>query len=715
MRTVLGVRHHGPGSARSVVGALAELQPDAVLIEGPADASAALAFVADGGTEPPVALLAYAVADPGHSVFYPFARFSPEWQAASWALAHDVPVRFIDLPAGELLAAERSEPAFADPLATLANAAGYEDPERWWEDMVEHRHGDLDTFAAVQAAMAALREEVAESDAHEQRREAYMRHQIANAEREAETVAVICGAWHAPVLAAKGRSPRPPAVKPVKSVVTWVPWTYDRLALRSGYGAGVRSPGWYDHLFATPDEPLIAWLARVAQVLRQHDTDVSTAHMIEAARGAQALAALRGRPLAGLPEITDALSMVLGEGAETLLSLLDEQLIIGQRLGRVSERVPTVPLQRDLEATARTLRLKLDPAERNLELDLRRENDLARSHLLHRLNLLGIPWGEPGRVTGARGTFREAWTLQWQPEFAVRVIEAAGWGATVPLAATAFVRSRALASDRLDELTGLLEASLLAELPDAVGSVLVAFEASAAVSSDIPALMSGLPALARAARYGSVRRTDAAAVMDVLRELLVRITVGLGAAASALDDDAAADLLAHVAAVTGALGTLAEAPLIADWHAALARVMDRADAHPLIAGRACRVLRDAAELDPEQVARRMDRALSRATPPLEAGAWLEGFLAGSGLTLIHDATLLGLVDAWLTAAREDAFTTVLPVLRRTFSSFSRAERRQLGERVRGGAAPRATVEAGVDSERAGLVIGVLARLLEISE
>ena len=37
---VLGVRHHGPGSARAVVAALEEIRPAAVLVEGPADADA---------------------------------------------------------------------------------------------------------------------------------------------------------------------------------------------------------------------------------------------------------------------------------------------------------------------------------------------------------------------------------------------------------------------------------------------------------------------------------------------------------------------------------------------------------------------------------------------------------------------------------------------------------------------------------------------------
>ena len=35
---LFGVRHHGPGCARSLRAALEELQPDILLVEGPPDA-----------------------------------------------------------------------------------------------------------------------------------------------------------------------------------------------------------------------------------------------------------------------------------------------------------------------------------------------------------------------------------------------------------------------------------------------------------------------------------------------------------------------------------------------------------------------------------------------------------------------------------------------------------------------------------------------------
>ena len=95
---LLGIRHHGPGSARSVVRALDALQPTVVLVELPADCEASLAWVGNEHLVPPVALLGYVVDHPQRAAFLPFAEFSPEWQAFTWAQPTMWPVRPMDLP-----------------------------------------------------------------------------------------------------------------------------------------------------------------------------------------------------------------------------------------------------------------------------------------------------------------------------------------------------------------------------------------------------------------------------------------------------------------------------------------------------------------------------------------------------------------------------------------------------------------------------------------
>ena len=179
-----------------------------------------------------------------------------------------------------------------------------------------------------------------------------------------------------------------------------MPWTHSRLATASGYGAGITSPGWYHHLFTAPDQVIERWMTQVAGVLRSHDLPVSSAHVIDAVRLAEALAALRGRPLAGLAEVTDAAKAVMCDGDDFAAAFVTRDLVVGERLGAVPDTAPAVPLERDLRARARSLKLKISPDSQTIALDLRTPNGRARSVLLHRLTVLGIGVGRANRGPG---------------------------------------------------------------------------------------------------------------------------------------------------------------------------------------------------------------------------------------------------------------------------------------------------------------------------
>ncbi|MET7348959.1 DUF5682 family protein [Streptomyces mirabilis] len=774
---LLGVRHHGPGSARAVRAALEAATPEVVLIEGPPEADALIPLAAEKDMRPPVALLAHVVDEPGRSAFWPLAEFSPEWVAIRWALEHGVPARFIDLPATHTLAwgneeekrtaegeqgqegkgekgekeagaSDRSVDAGVriDPLAVLAETAGHDDPERWWEDVVEHRGGagiGADPFApftALEEAMGALREAYGVGG-HDRDlvREAYMRLQMRAAQREfGDEVAVVCGAWHVPALRQKTTVAADRALlkglPKAKADMTWVPWTHRRLSRVSGYGAGIDSPGWYGHLFAAPDRPVERWMTKVARLLRDEDRMVSSAHVIEAVRLADTLAAMRGRPLPGLTETTDAVRAVMCEGSDVPLGLVHDRLVVGDVLGEVPQSAPAVPLQRDLARAQKRLRLKPEPMERELELDLRGETDAGRSRLLHRLRLLGIAWGEPTASRGSTGTFRETWRLRWEPELSVRVAEAGVWGTTVLSAATGKAETDAVAAHALADVTALAERCLLAELPDALPVVMRVLADRAALDADVGHLAQALPALVRSLRYGDVRGTDTRALTDVAVGLAERIFVGLPPACAAIDTEAAEHMRRHVDAVHGAVGLLGEPGTAAPggirerWHSVL-RVLAGRDTVPgVIRGRAVRLLLDDGELGQDEAARLMGLVLSPGTEPGDAAAWIEGFVgggSGGGMLLVHDERLLGLVDAWLTGVPAEAFTDVLPLLRRTFSAYEAGVRRTLGELVRRGPGARGSAEAAasgipgfapdLDLGRADAVLPVLSLLLGLDE
>ncbi|MGW2644787.1 DUF5682 family protein [Streptomyces sp. NPDC001393] len=816
---LLGVRHHGPGSARAVRSALDAARPVAVLIEGPPEADALIPLAGDPDLRPPVALLAHAVDEPGRSAFWPFAEFSPEWVAIRWALEHGLPAHFIDLPAAHTLAWEKNEEkkekekekeeekktaadprhtdagpdsgeqVRVDPLAVLAEAAGHDDPERWWEDVVEHRGpGELDPFApfaALEEAMAALRERYGTGGhSRDLVREAHMRLRLRAARKEfGDEVAVVCGAWHVPALRVKSTVTADRSLlkglPKVRTDLTWVPWTHRRLARSSGYGAGIDSPGWYGHLFHAPDRPVERWLTSVARLLREEDRIVSSAHVIEAVRLAETLAALRGRPLPGLSETTDAVRAVMGDGSDVPLALVHDRLVVGDVLGEVPESAPAVPLQRDLARQQRSLRLKPEALERELELDLRGDTDAGRSRLLHRLRLLGVGWGEPTRSRGSTGTFRETWRLRWEPELSVRVAEAGVWGTTVRGAAQAKAEADAMAARTLADVTALAEQCLLGGVSDALPVVMRVLADRAALDADVGHLAQALPALVRSLRYGDVRGTDSGALAGVAVGLAERIFVGLPPACAALDTDAADEMRTHVDAVHTAVGLLAETPTAAGagggagdcageragsgpgagaggvgvgapdagagggaeggavpsagigdlrdrWRAVLGTLSSRDSVPGVLRGRAVRLLLDDGELGPDEAARLMGLALSRGTPPADAAAWIEGFVGGGGgLLLVHDERLLGLVDSWLTGVPVEAFTDVLPLLRRTFAAYEPGVRRTLGELVRRGStgasgrAAHAALAPGFaaepDTERADAVLPVLSLLLGLTD
>ncbi|MFJ7901160.1 DUF5682 family protein [Streptomyces sp. NPDC096198] len=785
---LLGVRHHGPGSARAVRAALEAARPGAVLIEGPPEADTLIPLAADEGMRPPVALLAHAVDEPGRSSFWPLAEFSPEWVALRWSLEHGVPARFIDLPAAHTLAWDRAsgdagppgpegagsgpgerpgpegpgsgpgerpgeqgasdpgsgEAVRIDPLAVLAGAAGYDDPERWWEDVVEHRGPDgadpLAPFTALEEAMTALREEYGTAGHRRDLvREAYMRLQVRASVREfGPRVAVVCGAWHVPALrhraAVAADRTLLKGLPKVKTDMTWVPWTHRRLSRAGGYGAGIDSPGWYAHLFTVPDRPVERWLTKVAGLLREEDRTVSPAHVIEAVRLADTLAALRGRPLPGLSETTDAVRAVMCEGSDVPLALVRDRLVVGDVLGEVPSSAPAVPLQRDLARIQKRLRLKPEPQERELELDLRQDTDAGRSRLLHRLCLLGIGWGGPAVSRGSTGTFRETWRLCWEPELAVRVAEAGVWGTTVLAAATARAEADAVAARSLADVTALAERCLLAELPDALPVVMRALADRAALDADVGHLAQALPALVRSLRYGDVRGTDTRALAEVAAGLAERVFVGLPPACTALDAEAAEEMRRHVDAMHTAVGLLAEGAAAADggisgrWRAVLRTLADRDTVVGVVRGRAVRLLLDDGELTPDGAARLMGLALSPGAAPADAAAWIEGFVGGGvggGLLLVHDERLFGLVDAWLTAVPGEAFTGVLPLLRRTFSAYEPGVRRTLGELIRRGPKARGVVGAvggggpgfasGLDARRANQAVPVVRLLLGLAD
>ena len=696
-----GIRHHGPGSARRLVEVLDALAPSVVLIEGPTDASSLLPMLADPAMVLPVALVTYAEDDPSRASFFPFAQYSPEYQAACWAVRYGSELRFIDLPASDRLSQnednvndappEVDDAIARDPIGALASAAGYDDGESWWRDVIEENPSAGPIFSAVADAMTALRAETETLTPHEAAREAHMRLEIARAVKEYNgPIAVVCGAWHIPALLEnhtqsadrdilKGRHKS-------KIKATWAPWTEPRLSFASGYGAGVAAPGWCKHVWETEGsvDSAALWLARIAQLMRDKGHFVSTASVIEASRLGTTLAAMRERPAPGFEELRDAAISCLCFGERLLWNQIAADLLIGSGVGAIPENTPLAPLLEDLQRQQRLTKLKPEALERELSVDLRSDSGLARSTLLHRLTALDVPWGRLADAGRSRGTFREKWILCWEPEFAVRLIENLVYGATIAEAAAGRMLSTINGEANLATLAELVRQAMVADLPDTVNQGITALERKAALTSDCASMLAALPPMADIVRYGEARAGAADHLAELMPRLVVQAALALPYAARNLDAETAGLMRRQILAAESAIHLAELSPdIVQAWRQALRQALNDGHVARLIAGLSARVLYAADQLSADEAALLLGKMLSPGTAIADAAAFFDGFFDGAGERLIHDAPLRQAVDGWLMSLEEEDFVTHLPLFRRVFSVLDRAERRRLMDALLG--------------------------------
>ena len=256
--------------------------------------------------------------------------------------------------------------------------------------------------------------------------------------------------------------------------------------------------------------------------------------------------------------------------------------------------------------------------------------------------------------------------------------------------------------------------------------MLARLQERAAISADVRRLMLA-SALAAArpdlARYGSARGASAEPILAIFDGLFERVVIGLPGACASLDDDAAERMANAIGKVQESITLLDRPEAKSIWLDALAVVAERDLAAPLVRGLAARVLHEQRRLDMERLLTLASRSLSRAVPPAEAAAWIEGLLRGSAALLLHARDLWSVLDAWLAALDPTLFEEMLPPLRRAFASFAPPERRSMGELVRGCSrvsteVPRRAAhvhgDTDLDQERADKVMPVLAHILGVT-
>lgn len=692
---IFGIRHHGPGSALRLLEQLKTWQPDALLLECPADAQGALAYIGTPALQPPVAILLYDPGDVQQAVHLPLAVFSPEWQALHYADVHGIPAIAMDLPWSiqrQLVATPGGREA-ADPFAVIAAAMAYPDTERWWEYFFEQVHGETDLFPQIIELMAVFRAEAHYTDTEEnQLREAWMRQTIREAWREGrQRIAVVCGAFHSPALRLWADTEREDTSllktkKTGRSQATWVPWSYSHLARESGYGAGVHSPAWYELLYEQPQQATPHWMTRCAHFLREKGLPGSPAATQAAVEMAESLAVLRQMHQPGFTELEEAALAVLAMGDPQWLSPMREQLLVGDRIGKVPAEIPGTPLESDFRAAVRSARLSRaleTPGKIDLELDLRKPANRLASTLLHRLHLLHLPWGQfvqPGEHT--KGRFRERWRLEWKPRYSLQLIEASRWGLTLEEAANQLTRHHAGQTRQLAPLAQWMRDCLLARLPATAESLARMLQDQSALTQDIWDLAEALSPLIQIHHYGEGYESPPMDLQGLIQRFIPRILIGLP---KSLTSAPAEDLEAIPGRIRQLLLDLTlwdHKPWLTLLWNQLLPLLDEQQLDHGLHGTMLRLAWEEGQVHDQVLGQHIRFRLASHQAAVASASWVSGLLHGNEGLLLRHKLLWQQLDYWVSHIPESDFLGLLPQLRQVFSGFSPVARRQLAARFR---------------------------------
>lgn len=718
-----GVRHLSPASAHHLLGLLERVRPRCVLIEGPSDAGELLPHLASRDIQPPIALLAYTTQSPVQSVMYPLAEYSPEYQAARWAINHRADVRFIDLPASATIRFDRrpsaEEPEEREALLEYlhrqsefydgaATQGGEPDYETFWERNFEQCLS-TDAFVQKTAAMSeALRECTEDAQwssdkagaGYNMIREAHMKRQILAALSEGyepDQIVVITGAYHTAGL----RGPAPAmsdeelASLPNNPVnLTLMPYSYYRLCSQSGYGAGNKAPAYFQLLWEhirMGDLGRLApvYLSLLGEATREDGQPNSTASVIEAVRLSQSLASMHDGEIPTLRDMHDSAVCLLGGGELPALATAFARIDVGTAIGSLPEGVAQTPVQVDMNRQLTRLRLdkyKTTVAQ-DLVLDLREKRtvqnresafmDLNRSVFFHRLTLLGIRFCRQATMADA-SAWAEKWVLQWTPEAEIEIVEAALKGETIENAAAFTLNERFEATENIVEVALLLRLAFAGQLLKEAPNGIKRIQALCADGSNFTAIAAACREVSDILQYRDVRGVDTEPLLPILEQLFLKAALVFFDGAGCDDEGANAVVAAveHMHRVSQEQCDHVDDEL---WLQKLRSVADADDRNAKLSGVATALLMERGQMTDEDFGKEVSRRLSYGVPGDLAALWFEGLSARNRYVLLSHTGVWQQLDDYLDGLDLDDFKRSLVYLRRAFGTFSAREKTSIIE------------------------------------
>lgn len=709
---VFPVRHHSPLAARHLVTEIRERPPKLILIEGPSDASSHVEALAHPHTRPPVALL-YFVRGQACST-YPLAGFSPEYQALVTARELNIEARFCDLPYRfEVPGEEAPAPVEPDPEGPEKIERGALDVR--WEIDFELASPDLSTY--VERAIALGRQASSRSP-RDRAREAWMYRAGLDAVAAGlapEDVLFVCGAAHAPALLDGAVEPEAleGLVDRGEAEIYPVPYSFRRFSSVLGYGAGTAYPHFYQAIWdagGAVDQAVCRMLTEICHDLQADGFEVSLADTIDAVLFVRSLASLRGKRAPGPEELVAGVESCLTRGHYGRAAEAVARRLVGDRLGCVTPGADKAPLAREfyhfINHPQRSELLPLTdlPAERVLDVNRPRHAEVSR--FLHRLVLLGIPYGEPedplsldsrplrsapktlASLTHTQARARETWRLRWTSALDAALADASVHGGTIAEAARAATEERLRSATTLMSLVTVFLSIDRAGLEELVLPALTRVEEVARATIQLVPLVCAANELVTAQRYGaafaSPERTAALAVV------LVRRAVQLWAEAPRVPEAEMRNVANALEQLVSVANDLPD-PVPRDVAGALARAARSHRLQPEMAGICAAICLRHALLSPVRIVGDLVDRLEAPDAMTHASGFLYGLLGHSRESLLANTEATDALRDFVLRLPEERFVALLPVLRKGFQLSSSSEIRYFMAQLAGDpAAPKKT-------------------------
>ena len=700
-----GIRHFSPAGAYFVRKFLNENRPDVVLIEGPADFDFLMDDIVSKNLLPPFAIMAYTKEVPIETVLYPFAVYSPEYQAILWARENNKECHFFDLESNIMLGLESKN---EDEIISDAPDKIYDkektldfDMESFWERVLEQSE-DMNAYKSGSALFGESLRNEDEVSLRDIIRESFMKRkikEIIDSGIDSEKIVAITGAFHTSAIQSLDGAMTDKeydSLKKKDSNITLMPYSYYRLSKRTGYGAGNTAPAYYELLwqgFIKNDKTYHErkYLSLLAKYMREHGGIVSSAQVIEATMLSRSIANLRGGSIPTLVDLKDAGITCMGGGSFGEMAMGFAQSDIGTKIGVVPQESMKTSIQSDFLSRLKALKLEKykELVATPLQLDLR-ENlrvkskesaflDLNRSFFLYRLVTLGIDFAKIERNRQDNATWAENWILQWTPEAEIQIVESVLKGDTIDEAVAFVLGERLNNAISISEIADIIEAAFNCGIPKIVEGAGRKLDEMASGAVSIHEIAVTTSKLSDMILFGDIRKLDRKPLEPIVKRLCIRAALIL-AGESACDDMAAVILVEDIQSIHNVfvLHDFLDKDL---WFDKLMEVSNRDDLNTKISGLATAILLDTGKTDENTLRIEVTRRLS-AGMPAELGAnWFAGLSIRNHYALIGRLTLWESLSEYMDSLDEEEFRRSLVFLRRAFVDYSSKEKDMIAENL----------------------------------